>query len=113
MQTNRSIGPSKTVIEDHFADKNLSRKISNYFTKTVQSIATTLIIALGIILMGCALYTIVKTSSSLIKFAVKSNPFSQKGISNSKFLLDCLGDLILNTPLFLVGRKIFRFGAES
>jgi hypothetical protein len=113
MQTNGSTDLSLAVTEGNFSKKNSSSRISNLLTKTIQSIATSLIIALGLVLMGCALYTIVKTCSSLVKFAVKNNPFSQKGISNSKFLLDCIGDLIVNIPVFLIGRKIFKFGAEG
>jgi hypothetical protein len=113
MQTNGSSDISRGVAEGDFSKKNSSSRATNFLTKTIQSIATTLIIALGIVLMGCAIYTIAKTCASLVKFAVKNNPLSQKGISNSRFLLECLGDLIVNIPIFLIGRKIYRFGAEG
>ncbi len=113
MQTNGSTDLSLAVTEGNFSKKNSSSRISSLLTKTIQTIATTLIIALGIVLMACAIYTIAKTSSSLLKFAVKNNPFSQRGISNSRFLLECIGDLIVNIPLFLIGKKIYKFGAEG
>ncbi|MBM3194952.1 MAG: hypothetical protein FJZ60_04220 [Chlamydiae bacterium] len=113
MQTSGSSSVSGVVVEKNFPEKNLYKKISNLLTRTIQCIATTLIIALGLVLMGCAIYTIAKTCAGLVKFAVKNNPLSQKGISNSRFLLDCLGDLIVNIPIFLIGRKIYKFGREG